>query len=96
MVRRYAPKRRPWADKDKRMSRAVQLRNQGLSLRAIAADLAVDERTVRRDLDRWADISQNVTALVRQSGAAKCPARGEMPHPNAAHGATVTPLRRSS
>lgn len=42
-----------WRDTDKRMRRAVQLRQQGLSLRQIAIQLAVTEPTIRRDLARW-------------------------------------------
>lgn len=43
-----------WKNPDKRMARAVELRRQGLSLRQIGTELAVDEKTVRNDLARWA------------------------------------------
>lgn len=93
MVRRYHPKRRPWRDKDKRMARVVELRGMGMSLRRIADRLAVDQRTVQRDLARWADLSANV----RRLGAASRPTRGTSPHRNAAPpDSNIVPLRRSS
>ena len=42
-----------WRDTDKRMRRAAQLRQQGLSLRKIADQLAVTKSTIERDLARW-------------------------------------------
>jgi IS30 family transposase len=52
-----APMRRKasvsWRDVDKRMRRAAELRQQGLSLRKIADQLAVTHTTVKRDLERW-------------------------------------------
>lgn len=96
MPRTYAlKKRRQWRDKNKRMTDAVRLRGEGLSLRAIAAELVVDEATVRRDLARWERERPNVTPL-RHSAAAFSPGGGESPHPDAAATGTVHPLRRSS
>lgn len=42
-----------WRDTDRRMRRAAQLRQQGLSLRKIADQLAVTKSTIERDLARW-------------------------------------------
>jgi len=42
-----------WRDVDKRMRRAAQLRQQGMSLRKIADQLAVTKSTIERDLARW-------------------------------------------
>lgn len=96
MVRKYFPKRTPHKNKDKRMANAVQLRAQGLSLRKIASELRVDEKTVRNDLNRWETERGNVTPL-RNSAAEFCPTSGgEIPHPDSAPDADVLPLRRSS
>lgn len=50
--RRRLERRRTPA-RDKRMTEAVRLRAQGLSLRQIAAELAVSYQTVSNDLARW-------------------------------------------
>jgi len=42
-----------WRDTDKRMRRAAELRQAGLSLRQIADHLAVSHPTILRDLSRW-------------------------------------------
>lgn len=42
-----------WKNPDKRMTRAVELRAQGWSLRRIGTELAVSEGTIRLDLARW-------------------------------------------
>ena len=42
-----------WRNPDKRMARAVALRQQGWSLRRIGDELAVTEATIRRDLARY-------------------------------------------
>lgn len=95
MVRKYVPKRTPHKNKGKRMANAVQLRGQGLSLRKIASELRVDEKTVRNDLARWEAERGNVTPL-RISAAEICPGPGgEIPHPDSAP-ADVIQLRRTS
>ena len=82
-----------WRDKDKRMTLAVQMRAQGMSLREIAKELAVSEITVRRDLARWEAERPNVVPL-RQSAATSCPAGGEMSQQDVAPESAVTELRR--
>lgn len=95
MVRKYVPKRTPHKNKDKRMANAVQMRAQGLSLRKIASELRVDEKTVRNDLTRWEAGRGNVTQL-RNSAAEICPQTGgEIPHPDSAPAAVIQ-LRRTS
>lgn len=94
MVRTYVPKRTPWRDKNKRMAKAVELRDRGLSLRQIAARLVVSEGTIRNDLKRWQAARVNVSPL-RNPAAQKCPTGGEITHPDYAP-ADVIPLRRSS
>lgn len=96
MVRNYVAKRTRYRDRDKRMARAAVLRSQGLSLRKIAAELRVDEKTVRLDLQRWETERGNVTPL-RNSAAEFCPdLGGEIPHSDSAPAADVIPLRRTS
>lgn len=98
MVRKYIPKRHPWADKNKRMARVAELRALGWSLRKIAAQLVVSEGTVRNDLKRWDRERSNVTPL-RNSDAQKCPTRGEVTQPDYAPAdrhADIVPIRRSS
>jgi len=95
-VRTYKRKRpRQWRDKNKRMAAAVQMRDGGLSLREIGRKLAVDERTVRRDLDRWEGISAtNVVPLVRHKTAATRPPGGNLPQQNAAPSSPVSMINR--
>jgi hypothetical protein len=83
-VRTYKRKGpRPWRDKDKRMTAAVRLRAQGLSLRQIGKELAVSEGTVRNDLARWErEHPANVVPLVRKTDAQSRPAGGEIAHPD--------------
>lgn len=69
--------KRRWRNPDKRMAAAVNLRREGYSLRQIGAELDVDARTVRRDLSRWE--SEQVEALLRQSGASAGQCPSEMP-----------------
>jgi hypothetical protein len=95
MVRKYVAKRRPWRDKNRRMARVVELRAAGLSLRRIAAQLVVDEKTVRNDLARWERERPNVTQL-RNANAESRPTGGTSPHPDSASTGTVTPIRRIS
>jgi hypothetical protein len=96
MARTYVPKKSArWRDRDKRMARAVELRAGGLSLRAIAEQLVIDEGTVRNDLKRWAELNANVTPL-RNSAAESRPRGGAFPHPDSAPVAAVVPIRRSS
>lgn len=68
MARTYKRKRLR-ANPDKRMAAAVQLREEGLSLRQIADRLACSHDTVWRDLARWdAAHATNVSDLpVRKS-----------------------------
>lgn len=70
-----------WRDTDKRMRRAAQLRQQGMSLRKIGDQLAVDKRTIQRDLERWEAAEVN-RLLGRMGGAYESPG-GVMPHPKA-------------
>jgi hypothetical protein len=95
-VRNYKRKgKTPWPDKDKRMAAAVRKRAEGKSNRQIAKELAVDERTVRRDLARWEALNPtNVLPLVRQKGAATRPAGGNLPQQNAAPDGSAPKLRR--
>lgn len=79
MVRKY--KRKPGrVNPDRRMARAVELRDEGLSLRQIAERLACDEKTVRNDLARWQRERPNVTPL-RNLPAESLPQRGEKSAP---------------
>lgn len=95
-MRNYKRKgKTPWPDKDKRMTAAVRKRAEGKSNYQIAKELAVDERTVRRDLARWEALNPtNVLPLVRQKGAATRPAGGNLPQRNAAPEDAAPPLRR--
>lgn len=95
-MRNYKRKgKTPWPDKDKRMAAAVRKRAEGKSNYQIARELAVDERTVRRDLTRWEALNPtNVLPLVRQKGTATRPARGNLPQQDAAPGDAAPPLRR--
>jgi transposase len=43
-----------------RMKQAVELREKGWSLRAIAAHLGVDHKTVSADLSRWQEVGNSV------------------------------------
>lgn len=97
MVRRYVPKSSlARANKDRRMSRVVELRAEGLSLRAIAARLDISDGTVRNDLARWdREHPANVTEL-RKPAAQNCPNGGTFARPDYAPDATVTPIRRTS
>lgn len=52
-----------WRDKDKRMTLAAQMHGQGMSLRQIAAELAVSYQTVANDLARWRRERPNVVHL---------------------------------
>ena len=54
-----------WRDTDKRMRRAVELRQAGFSLRKIADQLAVTKSTIERDLKRWeaAEVDQLLSHL---------------------------------
>lgn len=62
MVRHY--KRKPKRiDPDKRMTRAVELRAQGLSLRQIADRLLCSYQTVANDIARWGRERENVVPL---------------------------------
>ena len=70
-----------WRDVDKRMRRAVQLRQQGLSLRKIADQLAVDKRTIQRDLERWE--AAEVDRLLGHMGGAYEPSGEVKPQRNA-------------
>ena len=68
MVRHYKRKPRR-VNPDKRMTRAVELRAEGLSNYQIAERLLCSEGTIRNDLKRWATQSGNVTVMARKSGA---------------------------
>jgi len=63
------------------MRRAAQLRQQGLSLRQIGEQLAVDKRTVQRDLERWE--AAEVDQLLGHVDGAYGPSGVVMPQVNA-------------
>lgn len=60
-----------WRNPDKRMARAVELRAQGLSLRRIGTELAVDEKTIRNDLARWEGQQDDCQVLPFRHAAAE-------------------------
>ncbi len=95
MVRHYTPGKER-GEPDVRRARVRDLRDQGLSLRAIGAQLNVSEGTVRNDLKHLAaEPAPGCVTQLRKSA----PDRGEIAHPDyapATHTATVLPLRRSS
>jgi hypothetical protein len=97
MVRKYYPKRRPWADKNKRMARVVELRGMGWSFRKIAERLVISHQTVARDLARWERERPNVTPLTVTSACHEVPPPGRDVTPGCdSPDADVIPLRRSS
>ncbi len=96
MVRKYTPKRRPWADKDKRMVRAAELRSAGLSQRQIAARLVVSVGTVNADLKRYDREHTNVAPLRSVPAFKSAPTGAELNTRTERPAATVTPLRRTS
>jgi DNA-directed RNA polymerase specialized sigma24 family protein len=49
--------------KDKRMTRAVRLREQGLTIRQIAEQLGASIGTVQSDLKRWGSVRPKVVAF---------------------------------
>jgi IS30 family transposase len=67
-----------WRDVDKRMRRAVKLRETGLSHRQIADRLAVSHATIRRDLVRFEQESVNklLSSLEHMAGTYEPPASG--------------------
>lgn len=65
-----------WRDTDKRMRRAAELRQQGLSLRKIADLLAVTHTTVKRDLGRWESVE--IDQLLEHLGGTYAPREGLM------------------
>lgn len=89
--------------KDKRMTRAVRLREQGLTIRQIAEQLGASIGTVQSDLKRWGSVPPKVTkvafknsvqdafgaAVSTQEPPAELNAESEQP-------SNVTPIRRSS
>lgn len=100
MVRHYQAKRTRHKNPQRRWQNAARLREQGLSLRQIAAELRVDEKTVRNDLKNWAELNaaNNVTEL-RTKGAEFRPAvGGKIPRSDSAPdaGANVISLRGAS
>lgn len=96
MPRTYQRKRpRQWRDKDKRMTAAMRLRDQGMSLRQIGKALAVSEGTVRNDLARWErEHPANVVPLVRKTTAQSSPAGGEITHPDYAPEEPISMIAR--
>lgn len=76
-MRNYKRKRpSQWRDKDKRMTLAVQMRAQGMSLREVAKELAVSYQTVANDLQRWERERPNV-ALLSKTAVKSYPATGQ-------------------
>jgi transposase len=55
------------AARGKRMTAAVQLRTQGLSLRQIAGQLGVSYQTVANDLKQWGATHPNVISLAPEA-----------------------------
>jgi IS30 family transposase len=55
-----------WKDTGKRMRRAAELRQQGMSLRRIGNLLAVHHSTIAADLERWE--AENVDRLLSDLG----------------------------
>lgn len=97
MVRKYFPKRRPWADKNRRMARVVELRDQGLSMRVIAGHLGVSVGTVHADLKRWECERSNVVSLCSNEPFRNAPTGAKLNTASEhAHDAEIIPLRRSS
>lgn len=91
--------------KDKRMARAVRLREQGLTIRQIAEQLEASVGTVQHDLKQWGSgVRPKVTKVAFknsvQNARADNPSTQEAPpemnagseHPDA----DVVPIRRSS
>lgn len=69
-----------WRDVDKRMRRAAQLRQQGLSLRKIADQLAVHHSTIAADLARWE--AENVDRLLSDIGVGYEPETSRIRQPD--------------
>jgi hypothetical protein len=74
MTRTYKPVR-PKAPREARMRRAARLRDEGKSLREIAAIQEVSHETVRRDLAAW-DEKNAPAATVSHLPVTKTPPRG--------------------
>ena len=70
--------RKRWKNPDKRMARAVELRQRGMSLRQIGAELAVSDFTIRRDLARWE--RQEVEKLLRDQCDIAAISRSDISH----------------
>lgn len=90
----YKRKRpRQWRDKNKRMTAAVRLRAQGMSLRQIAQELAVSYQTIANDLARWERERPNVIPL-SNSPVKSYPPTGRDLTPEFDSGTPVIQLRR--
>ena len=93
-MRNYKRKRpSQWRDKDKRMTLAVQMRAQGMSLREIAKELAVSYQTVANDLGRWRRERPNVVQLSK-TPVKSYPATGQDLTPEFDNNPAVIELRR--
>jgi transposase len=65
--------------REARMADAVRLRSEGASLRAIAAYLDVDHKTIASDLRKWDSLRQ--AGKVGNFPGEKSPKSGEFPPP---------------
>jgi len=83
----------PAAKRDRRMADAARLRAEGLTLRQIAARLAVHHQTVANDLARWDRPSRNVVRLPSKTAVEKRIPGSEIRHPDST-AETVIELRR--
>lgn len=92
-MRTYKPAK-PKSPRDARMKRAARLRDEGMSLRQIAAEQEVSHETVRRDLARWDDLNAP-DASVSHLPVTKTPPRGgNVTAECDSDAAPVIPLRR--
>ena len=89
--------------KDKRMTRAVRLREQGLTIRQIAEQLGASVGTVQSDLKRWGSVRPKVTKVafrnsVQDARSAAASAQESPADLNAEseQSSNVTSIRRTS
>lgn len=90
-------KRGRWTDPTKRMTRAAELRDAGLSVRKIAARLVVSVGTVHKDLSRWDAARATVTTLPFKTGVHHASTNSDNAREmnGGTEHATITTLRRN-